>query len=206
MNIVGLGVEDLIEKPVEGRRGPATVSASKFAIRHWGKALGRRKGAMTWSQENCPIDGHRLTREGWGWRFRKVLRLAPFFRQLFRALYPALFRSRKRAFLIASVTARTRHKVFPMVFQLHREALLIHFIHFIGLLAARPGGFPPGSPPLFVGRFSPWFQLYGETLLIHLPSPRLRRASGADIGGLLFSTTLLGARRLKAWVYNHHSP
>ncbi len=142
MNIVGLGVEDLIEKPVEGRRGPATVSASKFAIRHWGKALGRRKGAMTWSQENCPIDGHRLTREGWGWRFRKVLRLAAFFSAAFSCAYPALFRSRKRAFLIASVTARTRHKVFPMVFQLHREALLIHFIHFIGLLAARPGGFP----------------------------------------------------------------
>jgi hypothetical protein len=27
---------DLIEKPVEGRRGPATVSGSDFAIVHWG--------------------------------------------------------------------------------------------------------------------------------------------------------------------------
>ena len=33
---IGLGVEDLIEKPVEGRRGPATVSASESAIVHWG--------------------------------------------------------------------------------------------------------------------------------------------------------------------------
>ena len=28
---IGLGVEDLIEKPVKGRRGPATVTASEAA-------------------------------------------------------------------------------------------------------------------------------------------------------------------------------
>ncbi len=50
---------DLIEKPVEGRRGPATVSASESAICPLGKTLGRRRGAMNWSQENCLIDDHR---------------------------------------------------------------------------------------------------------------------------------------------------
>ena len=36
-----------------------------------GKAsLGRRSSMMTWSQENCLIDDHRLTRERWGWGFQ----------------------------------------------------------------------------------------------------------------------------------------
>ena len=64
-----------------------------------------------------------------------------------------------------------------MVFQLRREALLIHFIHFMLGRMPRAGGFPASL--LFfergrianVIRFSPWFQLYGEALLIHFFFP-----------------------------------
>ena len=51
---------------MECRRGPATVSASESAMRPCGRGvmslgetLGRRRGAMTWSQENCLIDDRR---------------------------------------------------------------------------------------------------------------------------------------------------
>ena len=66
-----------------------------------------------------------------------------------------------------------------MVFQLRREALLIHFIHFMLGRMPRAGGFPASllffARVAFVGRFSPWFQLYGEALLIHF---YLRRFCG----------------------------
>ena len=42
----------------------------------------------------------------------------------------------------------------------------ISFIFFRVVLRLGPGD-SPGLPPLFVIRFSPWFQLYGEALLIH---------------------------------------
>ncbi len=54
--------QDLIEKPVKGRRGPATVSGSDAAGMSLGMEkhpTGRRSGAEIWSQENCLIDNHR---------------------------------------------------------------------------------------------------------------------------------------------------
>ena len=80
-----------------------------------------------------------------------------------------------------------------MVFQLRREALLIHFIHFMLGHMPRAGDSPASllffARVAFVGRFSPWFQLYGEALLIHFYLRRfLRRASEEDFGGFLFST------------------
>lgn len=54
--------QDLIEKPVKGRRGPATVSGSNAAGMSLGMEkhlTGRRSGAEIWSQENCLIDNHR---------------------------------------------------------------------------------------------------------------------------------------------------
>ena len=66
-----------------------------------------------------------------------------------------------------------------MVFQLRREALLIHFIHFMLGRMPRAGDSPASllffARVAFVGRFSPWFQLYGEALLIHF---YLRRVCG----------------------------
>ncbi len=57
--------QDLIGKPVRVRRGPATVKAS---VRHKPlcASMGRRRGAMSRSQENCLIDGHCLTCERQG--------------------------------------------------------------------------------------------------------------------------------------------
>ena len=56
------------------RRGPATVTASEPTLRRNGgmsleETPGRRGGAVTWSQENCLTDDHRLTCERWGWGF-----------------------------------------------------------------------------------------------------------------------------------------
>ena len=54
--------QDSIEKPVRGRRGPATVSGSDAAGMSLGMEkhpTGRRSGARNWSQENCLIDNHR---------------------------------------------------------------------------------------------------------------------------------------------------
>lgn len=79
--------QDSIEKPVRGRRGPATVSGSDAAGMSLGMEkhpTGRRSGARNWSQENCLIDNHReeiwlrmvcadgfpRTCERWGWGFR----------------------------------------------------------------------------------------------------------------------------------------
>ena len=73
---------------------------------------------------------------------------------------------------------------FPYGFiQLHREALLIHFIHFMLGRVPRPGGFPrvPSSFS-FVGKFSPWFQLYGEALLIHFHPFQRRFLAGLRCG------------------------
>ena len=142
----GLGVEDLIEKPVKGRRGPATVSASESAIRHWGEALGRRRRAMTWSQENCPIDGRRLTRERWG-----------------RGFWRHEYGERFSLWFFSSVGKHCS------------------YISFILCWGVCPGPGVPRPPSsffarvAFVGRFSPWFQLYGEALLIHF---YLRRFCG----------------------------
>ena len=57
--------QDLIGKPVRVRRGPATV---KVSVRHKPlcASMGRRRGAMSRSQENCLIDGHCLTCERQG--------------------------------------------------------------------------------------------------------------------------------------------
>ena len=64
--------QDSIEKPEEPARSRHCVSERICRRRHWGN-LGRRRGAMNWSQENCLIDDHRLTCERRG----GDLRLAP---------------------------------------------------------------------------------------------------------------------------------
>ena len=56
----------------EPARSRHCVSERICRRRHWGN-LGRRRGAMNWSQENCLIDDHRLTCERRG----GDLRLAP---------------------------------------------------------------------------------------------------------------------------------
>ena len=97
----------------------------------------------------------------------------------------------KRAFLIV--------KRFSLWFcvRLHREALLIHFIHFFRV-ALQPGpGESPGLPPLFwemsiVIRFSPWFQLYGEALLIHFTFAAFAAGLRSGFWGLPFSDSAEG--------------
>ena len=64
--------QDSIEKPEEPARSRHCVSERICRKCHWGN-LGRRRGAMNWSQENCLIDGHRLTCE----RREGDLRLVP---------------------------------------------------------------------------------------------------------------------------------
>ena len=64
--------QDSIEKPEEPARFRHCVSERICRKCHWGN-LGRRRGAMNWSQENCLIDGHRLTCE----RREGDLRLVP---------------------------------------------------------------------------------------------------------------------------------
>ena len=64
--------QDSIEKPEEPARSRHCVRERICRKRHWGN-LGRRRGAMNWSQENCLIDGHRLTCE----RREGDLRLVP---------------------------------------------------------------------------------------------------------------------------------
>ena len=65
-------LQDSIEKPEEPARSRHCVSERICRKCHWGN-LGRRRGAMNWSQENCLIDGHRLTCE----RREGDLRLVP---------------------------------------------------------------------------------------------------------------------------------
>ena len=65
-------LQDSIEKPAEPARSRHCVSERICRKCHWGN-LGRRRGAMNWSQENCLIDGHRLTCE----RREGDLRLVP---------------------------------------------------------------------------------------------------------------------------------
>ena len=64
--------QDSIEKPEEPARSRHCVSERICRKCHWGN-LGRRRGAMNWSQENCLINDHRLTCERRG----GDLRLAP---------------------------------------------------------------------------------------------------------------------------------
>ena len=65
---------DLIEKPVEGRRGHATVAGSESAqVMSLGETLGRRRGAKSRSQENCLIDNHRYYLRGMGRGFAVFL-------------------------------------------------------------------------------------------------------------------------------------
>ena len=108
-NRIGLGVEeDLIEKPVEGRRGPATVSGSDFAIVHWGipweGAEKRWTGARRTARSTITV----WTCEGWGRGLKKALRRSGPISGYFHRASIALFRSRERAFLIVT-------RFFPMV-------------------------------------------------------------------------------------------
>ena len=64
--------QDSIEKPEEPARSRHCNSERICRKRHWGD-LGRRRGAMNWSQENCLIDDHRLTCERWGGDLRLAI-------------------------------------------------------------------------------------------------------------------------------------
>ena len=64
--------QDSIEKPEEPARSRHCNSERICRKRHWGN-LGRRGGAMNWSQENCLIDDHRLTCERWGGDLRLAI-------------------------------------------------------------------------------------------------------------------------------------
>ena len=64
--------QDSIEKPEEPARSRHCVSERICRRRHWGN-LGRRRGAMNWSQENCLIDDHRLTCERRGGDLRLAI-------------------------------------------------------------------------------------------------------------------------------------
>ena len=64
--------QDSIEKPEEPARSRHCVSDRICRKRHWGN-LGRRRGAMNWSQENCLIDDHRLTCDRRGGDLRLAL-------------------------------------------------------------------------------------------------------------------------------------
>ena len=107
--------------------------------------MGRRKGAMNWSQENCPIDDHRLNLRGMGKGIEGIQNdcmCARVFAILcFR--YLTLFHLQEKSFLFAR-----RFSLWFCV-RLHREALLIHFIHFFGSLCGPGRGDSPGLPPLF---------------------------------------------------------
>ena len=65
-------LQDSIEKPEEPARSRHCVSERICRKCHWGN-LGRRRGAMNWSQENCLIDGHRLTCDRRGGDLRLAL-------------------------------------------------------------------------------------------------------------------------------------
>ena len=64
--------QDSIEKPEEPARSRHCNSERICRKSHWGN-LGRRRGAMNWSQENCLIDDHRLTCERWGGDLRLAI-------------------------------------------------------------------------------------------------------------------------------------
>ena len=68
--------QDSIEKPVILKSGAVPPLYQRVPCKHVtgdGKAsLGRRRRTMTWSQENCLIINHRLTRERWGWGFQNL--------------------------------------------------------------------------------------------------------------------------------------
>ena len=59
----GSGVARLNRESGESRSGPATVAVSCLQEVTEAYALGRRRRAMSWSQENCLIDNRRLTYE-----------------------------------------------------------------------------------------------------------------------------------------------
>ena len=64
--------QDSIEKPEEPARSRHCNSERICRKSHWGN-LGRRRGTMNWSQENCLIDDHRLTCDRRGGDLRLAL-------------------------------------------------------------------------------------------------------------------------------------
>ncbi len=104
--------QDSIEKPEEPARFRHCVSERICRKCHWGN-LGRRRGAMNWSQENCLIDGHRLTCE----RREGDLRLVPD--------DPHLCGVVSAAILCAVMLHAARHGYFAVSSLIYRKRLLL---------------------------------------------------------------------------------
>ena len=127
---------------------------------------------MNWSQENCPIDDHRLNLRGMGKGIegiQNVCTMCKCFCDFMVSIFSSFPFAGKELFVLS--------QDFPYGFvfgSIGKHCSYISFIYFRAALRLGPGG-SPASLLFFVKRFSPWFQLYGETLLIHF---YLRRVCG----------------------------
>ena len=135
------------------RKAGARPARSRHCIRErlcnspLGNTLGRRREAMNWSQENCPIDDHRLNLRGMG---KGIEESASTKRPDF-GLFSSCFYC---SFPFAGKSFSYCHKVFPYGFSsIGKHCSYISFI-FIGLLCG-PGRRAFLRPPssFFEGRF-----------------------------------------------------
>ncbi len=133
--------------------------------------MGRRRSAMSWSQENCLINGFCLTCERQE-RDRAAMAVCV-------DLISSSFPLRRRAFFLHFLSPRFSSGAVVMIrFRLYRGSrnhllnrrvlfeIITYYHTFFSSSSWSPRRGLRGFPP-FVVRFSLWFQLHREALLIH---------------------------------------